>query len=325
MARKNNQSQSIPIVNRQWVLGIVEMPVMINPLQGEFVLLIVLEGEMIVGAMPIPAKAGGGLRNSFEEICRRPAFGAPRRPSSLLIDIRLPNFIIPMEMLGIPSQPGTSHELTAFVKGFAEQAKQEEIDDGDFDYEEYPEPDMRRFFTNAADWADLALWEDFSNHEVMKIHSKYHRLSGWLGSIMGIAGESYGILFFKNITTFRQFCSFGRDTSAGKISIKDPMFVLNLEEVEYVPEAWRKAQMANGWPVVQADLFPIPEIYGRNLERGIAPAETMNMISDILEAFSLFWQRNAKGILSGKTEIATGEFKIGKVDIKIEFPIPVKI
>ena len=318
MARKQSgRTRQIPRVEKTWVIGISEMPAMINPLEGEFALMFVMEDDLLVGAVPLRIDGKSPLNGAFDQICARPAVGVPRRPKSLLVDNRVPGLLLDAESLGLPLAYGKSPEFEEALSLFIEHQQASDRDDT-FDYEEYPPADTKRFFTLTAAWVKLAPWEYLSDVDVLLINSKQLKLSNWVACVMGNSGQSYGILFFKNMAAYRQFSYIGRNQSKlARMSLKEPIVALNFEEVSLVPQEWRKAQMANAWPVAATEMFPVPEIYSKKMERGLAPGSVMNMISDIVEALSKFWRKNGKKIISGSSASYSDEFRIGGANIGI--------
>jgi len=175
--KKQKKKKDTPPPSGVWTLGVFEPAIKVNPLEGEFVLFVLLENGLAIGAMPVRIDTDDiNIKEVFEELCKKPMVGKPRRPQSLILDNRIKGLFINLTPLGLPVEVARTKEVDEFIQGM-EEYESTKKNEG-FDYEEYPEPLMQRFFTLTAQWIKLALWKKYSSDELIQISSKKYNLDG---------------------------------------------------------------------------------------------------------------------------------------------------
>jgi hypothetical protein len=321
---KKTRFRKPPQVAKHWQVGLTEMPTTINPLEGEFYLLLAIEDELIVGSRFVPQGEIQNLAEFLQQICQKPMMGAPRLPTSIRFDNRVKKKKAKLELAGVTITLGHAPQLDEAITAMAEHFRR--IDQKDtWDYDEYPAATMHRFFALAHAWATVAPWETFNDGDLFELNCPQHKMRKWYASIMGNAGQSYGILFFRSTASLQNFSKASKIAAAtGKIPIiKEPIIALNYDDTSNMDDLLRKAAMGNGWPVIAPNMFPILEIYGPGNQRCMATGETVRLISDCLEAMITYLIRYGSDIAQEKLAGKRAKIRAGAAEFILDFPISV--
>ncbi len=317
---KSNRRKKTPQVNAHWIVGLTDIKIPTNPLEGKIYLCSVMEGEFLVGSVVVKESGLDSLSQEVESICNKPQFGAPRRPKTILFDNRTKHKKVRILLEQIEVTTGNSPELDEVIDTFWEFMQRMKKGD-EWDYDEHPADLMEMFFSITNRWVEVAPWVGIFDYELLEISSKKYKLKKWYASVMGNAGESYGILLFPSRSAYQDFFRNAKSASKSKqrggIKLKTPIIALNLDESRFVEKNLRKAAMVNHWPVHSPKFFPNLEIYSENT-RNMPSGDVFEMVTEIFAAMLTFI---TKYHFQENLEQETHEIIIDKSDFTITFPV----
>ncbi|GEM_PF-3473505 len=318
--RKSNRGKKPPQVNAHWIVGLSEIKIPTNPLEGKIYLCSVLEGEFLVGSVAVKETDLDSLSQEVESICKKPQLGAPRRPKTILFDNRTKHKKVKIILEQIEVTTGNAPELDEVIDTFVEFMQRMKKEDK-WDYDEYPADLMEMFFRITKKWVEVAPWVGIYDYELFEISSEKLKMKKWYASVLGNAGESYGILLFQSRSSYEEFHNFAKKASPSKqrggIKLKTPIIALNLDESHFVDKNLRKAAMVNHWPVHSPKFFPSLEIYSGNT-RSMPPGDIFEMVTKIFAAMLVFV---SKYHFQENPEQETHEINLDKYAFTITFPV----
>jgi len=320
--RKKSSRKITPLVNSHWIVGLLEPPIPINPLEGRFFMCMVLENELVIGTTFIEEKSLDNFTDEIKTICKKPGFGAPRCPKTILFDNRTEYSNVNILLNQTEITPGKAPELDELVEDFFEHLQREMAGDT-WDYKEYPSEIMEQYFIATSQWVKLAPWRYIYDTDLFEINSKKHNLKNWFASVMGNAGQSYGIIFFPSLSSYKNFIRMSRSqvTSSREIHLKQPIIALNFESIHLAETKLRKAAMVKDWPVVSTDFFPTLEIYSKNNTRGTPPGKVYMMVTEIIQSILQSLTRYDYKSIDDNLQPFEQEIIIDDSDFTLNFPV----
>jgi hypothetical protein len=172
----------------------------------DVVLWLELPSGLMVGTKLIETREPVSLATTLDETMAQPAAGPPRRPAR----IRVPNARMAKELRdvagGIPIFVAPTPELDEAFVSLSEHMEGSEpepsyLGDGDI-----PPDVVLELFIAAGLLFRAAPWELMVDQQIVRVDIPSLNVDGAVVSIIGAAGESFGLLLFSSLQTFLSFC-----------------------------------------------------------------------------------------------------------------------
>jgi hypothetical protein len=253
----------------------------------DIILWLELPSGLLVGSVLNDPRKPISLAESLETAMTKPMAGSPRRPSRIRVadsqtarELRDAATGIPIIVASVPELDDTFDQ---FVEALGEAAPENSyLGDG-----EVPPRLVAELFKAASLLFRTAPWRRMSDQQILRVDIPSLGIDGACLSVIGAAGESYGLLLFSSVVDYhtfsRQAAGVGDRLALRSLSFSPrdelaPSLVREVEEHHW-PVAGPKA-----YPVVicvTADLNPIPV--------GDTDVRTMTMVT---RAFLAFFARH---------------------------------
>ena len=107
----------------------------------------------------------------------------------------------------------------------------------------------------------LAPWQVATDDQVLRMDIPALGVEGACVSIIGTLGESLGLLIFPSLAGYEAFGRVAEEHAPGSfpIDLATDWLVLGFERGADLPAAMRREVATHGWPVADADAYPVVE------------------------------------------------------------------
>lgn len=165
-----------------------------------------LPSGLLVGSKLIDTREPVSLATTLEETMAQPAAGPPRSPSR----IRVPNTRMAKELRdvagGIPIFVAPTPELDEAFVSLSEHMSAGEPEPSYLGDGGIPPAVVLELFNAAGLLFRAAPWELMVDQQIVRVDIPSFGIDGVALSIIGAAGESFGLLLFSSLRTFLSFC-----------------------------------------------------------------------------------------------------------------------
>ena len=259
---------------------------------------VVLWLELPSGLLVASTLGNGGeplsLAASLKEAMVQPAVGSPRRPSRIRVadertarELRGAAAGIPILVAPVPELDDTFARLTdamgatatpSFLAGGEIAAKT-----------------MGELFAAAEGLYRIAPWRHVSGHQMMRVDVPSFRVEGAVLSVMGAAGDSFGLLLFSSPDDYDLFA-----LAAEKAEENEPLDLLpdeglllrslSFDRRKDLPPPMLREIEEHHWPVAGPKAYPLPTCVHRDMSTRPADETDIRVLTAVMRAFRAFFE-----------------------------------
>jgi hypothetical protein len=238
----------------EWVGGRFTFPVPFldgeELIHSEVVLWLELPSLLLVGSTMTDPRTPISFRETLDATIEQPAVGEPRRPAL----IRVSDAGLAEELRGadgIPVVVAPAPELddlfADMVDKMAESQEPSYFGDG-----EIPPSAVAELFAVARLLFRAAPWDDLFDQQIVRVDIPAYDVDGAYLSIIGAAGESFGLLLFRSIEDFDRFGMNISLPSDGQPAMRS----LSFDRKKDLPPPLLREIKQHGWPVAGPKAYP---------------------------------------------------------------------
>ena len=282
---------------KEWVGGRIVTSAFITegePHRVELNLWLELPDELIVGVEIIDPRTPASLGDSLLRAMKRPAMGAPRRPSRIRVDgaalaAELRSTAPEIEVVDAPTPElaEIGEKLSSLMPDSDEAASY--FEDG-----RVSTLAVENMFHAAASLYRLAPWKVAHDGQVLRFDIPALAVEGACVSIIGALGESFGILIFPSLAGYEALAQRTEAPMLGKIDLGTTLLALSYEAAAQLPSSMRREAAKHGWPVVDAFAYPRVEHRDRDGVPRPLTERDVQIATACAAALSSFFARHRK-------------------------------
>ena len=206
----------------EWVGGLLEPPFFImdrdEPYRPLMALWVELPEGLIVGHASVPPEERfGALGKALLEAMEEPLVGPPRRPSRIRVcEETLAAEVRRAVGAGVPVDVAPTPELDELLKHMMETMPEGDLE-GSYLMEGRISPDLvADLFSGARRLYQAKPWERLYDSQPLKMDIPHLGVEGACVTIIGMLGESLGILMFPDIESYERFSRAADDQFGGR-------------------------------------------------------------------------------------------------------------
>jgi hypothetical protein len=231
-----------------------------EPYRAEFVVWLEQPEAFVVGLEAVaPEESHEALGRVLLAAMDGPLVGPPRRPER----IRVANAVLAGAVRAavgdaIPVEIAPTPELEAFLQEMLESMPGGDEEGSYLEGGRIPPAAVGELFTHAQLLYQLAPWEVASDDQVLRMDIPELGVEGACVSIIGMLGESLGLLIFPSLVGYDAFGKAAEEfrLEAGRLDAGTDWLSLGFERGADLPAAMRREVAAHGWPVADANAYP---------------------------------------------------------------------
>lgn len=280
----------------EWVGGRYTLPKKVREggdlIDLDVVLWLELPSGLIVGSTIIDPRDPRAFAQTLEETLKQPAHGSPRQPMRIRVpDARLAAELrdsgIPVVVAPVPELDDAFADLSAAMSD-AGPPELSYLGDGSI----APEV-VARLFTAAGMLFRTAPWRRVEEHQVVRVDIPALGVDGACLSVIGGAGESFGLLLFRSIDVYRAFANAGPSGPSTHSGSGRALLSLSFDRKKEVPPELLHEIEKYRWPVEGSKAYPVVI----SLDNGMSPLPLTELDYRTLTACTLafvsFYARHA--------------------------------
>jgi hypothetical protein len=231
-----------------------------EPYRAELVVWMEQPEGLIVGQeVTAPEQSHEAVGRVLLAAMERPLIGPARRP----VRIRVADASLAAEVRGavgdaIPVDVAPTPELDAFLQEMLESLRRDDDEGSYLEDGRIPAATVGELFAHAQWLYQLAPWEAATDDQVLRMDIAELGVEGACVSIIGMLGESLGLLIFPSLVGYEAFVRAAEEPrpELGRIDLGTDWLALSFERGADLPAAMRREVATHGWPVADANAYP---------------------------------------------------------------------
>ncbi|CAK6687318.1 hypothetical protein [Synechococcus sp. CBW1107] len=271
-SRHKSRSGSTP-AHLLWAVGTSLMPAFINdgvrpPFRPLAAAVVNGQGLVIGHGVSSPEDPLVGVEDALLQAIGKPAggFGSGTTPLHVTVDQEALLPLVRRLLPGVPAKVGRSAELEELFQALPAMEPAPEVR-GILGLTTYlggdlTAADIGSFFSACADLYRREPWALFADDQCLfQLTSRALGMNQWCGSVLGQAGESYGVLLFESRLDQARFTQLAQ--SEHNYSELAPGQLPHQRAISFEPLDAISRELAteierHGWPVAAGDAYPLP-------------------------------------------------------------------
>lgn len=317
--------------DREWVGGRYVLPHEIREgdmlLKPEAVLWLELPRGVIVGLKINDSSEPASFAQSLEDAMKNPGEGSPRKPSRIRVsDRHLAEELRGTNGLDVPVVVAPVPELD---EAFAdlERAMTEALPPASYlDGGKIPPEILGGFFSAASILFKMAPWQRMFDSEILRVDIPRLDIEGACLSVIGAAGESFGILLFRSLESFEAF-AIGATPLISDAAFRAPrgsgepaMRSLSFDRKRDLPPSMLREIKTHRWPLAGAKAYPTLLVLA-DWGAVAATERDYRIMTACAAAFSAFFARHGQLFEDGTGEEVCESFT-GEDEITVTLTVP---
>lgn len=313
----------------EWVGGRYRLPAGIRDgdavIRPEVILWLELPGDLLIGSTLVDPRKPVSAADSLEEAMKRPAGQSPRRPARIRVadermaaELRSAAGAIPIAVAPVPELDAAFGELAAQMA--QEVPEPSYLGDGDI-----APAAIGELFQAASILFRIAPWRSAGDEQVLRVDIPHFGIDCACLSVIGAAGESFGLLLFRSIDDYHAFVlaaegDHGRAEGSplpGVVSMRS----LSFDGKKEIPPSMLDEIEQHRWPVAGAKAYPTLFC----LDAAQAPVATtgddVRIMTACTRAFLAFFARN-RDLFAMEDPEPVCETSSGEDDVAVTITAP---
>lgn len=249
---------------REWVGGRISAPIYITEGDGhraELLLWLELPDDLLLGITVNDPRAPSSMADTLLSAMQRPAAGPPRRPDR----VRVADATVAAELRaavpGLEVRVEDTPELDAVVAAMMESMPPSRVTASYFDGGRLSAAVLAELFQAAAPLFKLAPWTVAHEGQLLRLDIPQLGIEGACVSLIGMLGESLGVLIFRSLAGYHAFRRSADLTRSGplrhgSLDLGTTILALNFERATDLPASMRHEIRQHGWPIAGPRGYP---------------------------------------------------------------------
>ena len=277
MCSEKNNSSTSPVLRevREWVGGRFDFTEYIGARlaqKPQAICWLDPAADLVLGLEPVPPEApASALAELLDRLTNRCEANGAKLPTRLRVASELLAAPLSAARPDLEVVVAATPELQPVERTLFESI---EANQEPFDYLQADTLDaalMGRFFDAAGDLWRAAPWRVLHDDQVLRIDSVALGIDGWCASVVGAAGESFGVLLFKDLAAYDRFGQVGDEIDragsdpATPLDIGDRFIAVNFDHGDELDKRTRRQVAQRGWRVAGPAAYPRLQITERDL------------------------------------------------------------
>jgi hypothetical protein len=281
-----------------------------------------LPSGLVLGHHLQDAKAPVEFGATLAAVTKRPLVGPPRRPARVRVaspeladSVR--RVLDDVEVVIAPTP-----ELDAVAEAMEGAARDDEGEEQSyFDGGRGSVEAVSELFRAAELVYRMAPWKTMDEQQLVRIDVPRLDVSGACLSVIGAAGESFGLILFPSLDAFDTFASTVHASDGRPIDFGTTVLSLTFERGADLPETMRREIAQHGWPVAGARAYPVvvhrdPDGVPRPLSE-----RDVNVMRACARAFGAFFLKNKRAFELEDAEPLSESYS-GEDDVTVRLTYP---
>ncbi|HEX2123671.1 MAG TPA: hypothetical protein VHL59_18725 [Thermoanaerobaculia bacterium] len=228
------------------------------------------------------------IAESLASAMEGPLEGSPRRPSSIRVaDRRTARELgdaaagIPIIVAPVPELDAAFEELAEALAGAAPEPSY--LGDG-----EIPPQLVEQMFKAASLLFRTAPWRRMSDQQILRVDIPQLAIDGACLSVIGGAGESFGLMLFSSIADFEAFGPAMRAKPDSRLALRS----LSFDRKEELPPSMVREAEQHRWPVAGPNAYPGVLCISADLNPLAVTDTDIRIMTIVTRAFLAFFARH---------------------------------
>jgi hypothetical protein len=167
----------------------------------------------------------------------------------------------------------------------------------------------------------MAPWKTVDEQQLVRVDAPRFGVSGACLSVIGGAGESFGLILFPSLDAFEAFASTIQTPDAGRLDLGTTVLSLSFERGADLPEPMRREIGQHGWSMAGARAYPMVAHRDRDgLLRPLSERE-VRLMASLARAFGSFFLKN-KGVFQSDDGVPISESSSDEGDVTVRLTYP---
>lgn len=313
----------------EWIGGLLSPPFFITdrdePYRPGLVVWMDARSRLVLGQDVVaPEDTQGAVVRALLVAMERPLAGPPCRPGR----IRVADPALAVEIRaalgdGTPIVVAPTPELDELVELLGESLGRGEEVDSYLEQGRVPPAAVARLFAAAEVLYGLAPWQIATDGEVLRMDIPALGVEGACVSILGNLGKSRGLLIFPSLEGYEAFGLAAQRFEAGS-TIEDfgtDWLALSFERGADLPAPMRREVSAQGWPVADANAYPVVERRERDCASRPLVERDVKIASACASSLAAFFAKH-RSLFEAETFEAVCESWFDEDDLEVRFTLP---
>ncbi|MAE94646.1 MAG: hypothetical protein CL910_08305 [Deltaproteobacteria bacterium] len=314
---------------REWIGGVVSPPFFITdrdePYRPGLVLWMDTSDGLIVGQQVVePEAAQGAVADVLLDAIERPLAGPPRRPDR----IRVADASIAGELRAalddaLPIDVAPTPELDELVAAMVESLPGDDVPESYLEQGRLAPEDVAELFAAAEVLYHLAPWRVVTDDQVLRMDIPALGVEGACVAVIGNLDESFGLLIFPSLAGYDAFgrAAEGWVPGSGRPDLGTGWLALSFEPGAQVPDAMRREIDAHGWPVADANGYPLLDHYESDGASRPLVERDLKIAAACARSFSAFYAKHRQVFSADEFEpICDSYFDEDELEVRFTLP-----
>lgn len=323
--------RSTPTTGREWLGARITAPFWVgtdNPVRPEMCVWMELpEGVIVALDLIDPDGPERLFGDTLVEAMADPKHGQPRRPGFVRVADEEMAAEVRRVLPDVPVMVAPTPEFEEFVESLKQMPGSSGGPDADWDPETlFPEghdvdPEVgSRFFRAAQALHQLAPWKVVSDAYVIRLDIPALGVTGGCLSIMGLQGESFGLVLFPSFEAYVRFGEAG-EKRRRPIDLGTDFLSLEYLAEEDLPPGLARTIQRHGWPV-DGDAFPTVSHLDRHGEPQPVPEADVRVMAACAAALAVTFAKHRRMFADEEYEESISEsyFDVDGVETRVTVP-----
>ena len=313
----------------EWVGGRYAMPVTVregdSTLQPDVLLWLELPSGLLLTARATDPREPAPIEETLREAMARPPEGSPRRPAR--VRVRDSSFAeearralgnnIPVVVGPVPELDAVFAEFSKKLSGWSPEPS--------YLGDDVPPSLVEKLFSEAARLYRRAPWKVWDEEQVLCVDVPELGIRRQCLSVIGGAGEDFGLLLFSSFDTYLAFGDFDEDF-AGVEDLDESKSATALLSVSFdhprdLPPSLVREVRQHRWPLARANVYPVVLTLDTNRRPRQLSGQDYRVMTACVSALLSFLDR-LPAILDGDPDTARETFQQDGLSVTLTFPHP---
>jgi hypothetical protein len=287
----------------EWIGGRFRFPLPFREgdelIHSEVVLWLELPSLLLVGSVMTDPRTPISFRETLDTAIERPAVGEPRRPTR----IRVSDAGLAEELRGADGIPIVVAPVPELDEVFADMVDEiaESQEPSYFGDGEITPAVIAELFAVARLLFRVAPWRQVSDQQIVRVDIPAYDIADACLSVIGAAGESFGLLLFRSIEDFDRFGTSTIDPSDPSDG-EPAMRSLSFDRKKDLPPPMLREIEHNRWPVAGPKAYPVVISVNAQMQPLPTTERDVRIMTACTRAFLSFFEQH-RDVFTGENAL----------------------
>ncbi len=293
-----------------------------EPYRPELIIWMDFPDGRVVGYHLQDPKAPVEFATTFTTATERPLVGPPRRPARIRVATpELAESVRRVAGTELDIMVAPTPELDGVIEALQQARRHDSPDESYLEDGRVSPETVGEMFRAAELVYRMAPWKTLSDEQVVRVDIPRLGVEGACLSVIGGAGESFGLVLFPSLAGFESFTATAPGAGAGPVDFGTAVLALTFERGADVPPSMRLEITERGWPIAGAWAYPV--VVHREADGVPRPLSDhdVRVITACATSFGAFFLKN-KSALGEDEERAISESYADGDNLTVRFTYP---